>query len=71
MSGSKQLFIIEDAIMDATEKLYYFKETRNKNSYKLALATLELLDYDYKELSGEHYFKNNEILNYYAKLWEL
>lgn len=65
------MFIIEEAIMDTTEKLYYFKEIRNKDSYKLALGTLDLLDQDYKALSGENYFKNNEILNYYAKLWEL
>lgn len=68
---SKQVFIIEEAIFDIIERLHYFVGVRDKSNYKLALQTLDLLCSDYKDLTKEDFFKNNEILNYYSKLWEI
>lgn len=71
MSGSKQLFILEEAIFDIMEKLHYFLGVKDKPSYELAVKTLNMLNEDYKELTGEFFLEPERILSYYSKLWEM
>lgn len=71
MSGSKQLFILEEAIFDTIEKLHYFLGVKDKTNYDLAVKTLNMLNQDYKDLTGENFLDEKQMLSYYSKLWEI
>lgn len=71
MGKIKELYQLEDMIFQTMEGLYQAFDYGQKDKYKLALSSLELLNNEYKELTGRLFLDEVRILNYYKKMWEL
>lgn len=71
MGKIKELYELEDMIFQTMEGLYQSFDYRQKDKYKLALCSLELLNKEYKELTGRFFIDEVRILDYYKKMWEL
>ena len=71
MGKTKHLYELEDQIFQTLEGLYQAFEYKKKDNYRLALGTLELLNMEYKVLTGVYFIEENRILDYYSKMWEI
>jgi hypothetical protein len=69
--GYKELAQLEDMIFQVMESLYQAKHLGNKTSYDLALATLDILNYDYKELTGKYFVEEHRIMKFHEDKWEI
>jgi hypothetical protein len=62
---------IQDSIFDLLEFLYKAENNRNKNSYKLALASIDLLNKDHKDITGHYFVDEKRIMEYHEKQWSV
>lgn len=69
--GFKDIQQLEDLLFQCIEGIHQAKQFGDKNSYQLALSTLELLNEDYKKINNLRGFLSPErILKYHEGLWE-
>ncbi len=71
MGKFKDIAHLEDLIFQCLEGIHQAKQMGNKSSYQLALATLELLNADYKEIAKIDFITQDRILSYHAGQWEI
>lgn len=70
MGKVKELYKLEDMIFQTMEGLYQAYDYKQKDKYKIALASLEILNEEYKQLTGKLFIEQTRITGYYTKMWE-
>jgi hypothetical protein len=58
-------------ILDLIESLYKYQYNLNKPAYRICLAGVELLNYDYFKVTGTYYIDKHVILEYHRRQWEI
>lgn len=61
---------LESNLFDIIYELHTNLTLKNKDQYKLCLAALDQLNYDYFELTGKYYINRERVIDYYSKLWD-
>lgn len=67
--GFKDVVQLEDLIFQCVEGLHQAKQLGDKNSYQLALQTLELLNDDYHDLCNKDCVSKDRLLSYHKVQW--
>lgn len=77
MSKIKELALLEQMLFDSIEYLEKNLRLRTpypnptlKIRYQSGLAALDILNEDYKQLTGKYFVDHNKVLEYYSKQWE-
>lgn len=65
----KEIAQLEDTIFQTMESLYQAKNMLNKNTYSLALSTLEILNAEYETLAGKPFIEESRIIKYHEDKW--
>lgn len=69
--GFKDIAQLEDLIFQCIEGLHQAKQLGDRNSYILALQTLELLNDDYKDICSHGYISQERLLSYHEGQWSI
>ena len=67
----KDVAQLEDLIFQCIEGLHLAKQMGDKNSYVLALNTLELLNDDYRDLCKTDFISKERLINYHEGQWSI
>jgi hypothetical protein len=71
MGMYKEISHLEDQIFNTLDAAYKAFQYRQIDKYKLYLATLEMLNEDYKSITKVDFITQERIMNMYAKMWEI
>lgn len=71
MGRMKEITELQDAMFQSLEALYQAKANLNLKNYKLALGTLDILNHDFKEITGNYFIEEKRIMSYYSDMWEI
>lgn len=67
----KDIAQLEDLIFQCVEGLHQAKQLGDKNSYTLALQTLELLNDDYNDVCNTYFISQERLLAYHEGKWSI
>lgn len=67
----KDVAQLEDLIFQCIEGLHQAKQLGDKNSYVLALQTLELLNDDYRDVCNTDFISKERLLTYHEGQWSI
>ena len=70
MGRITDIYKLEDLMFEVVESLYKAIEIKNLDRYRLALATLEMLNNEYNSLYGNYFIYQIRMLDYYRNQWE-
>lgn len=71
MGKFKEIAELEDSIFQTLESMYQAKSMLNKRMYDLSLATLEILNLEYSELTNRPFIEANRILGFHEDKWSI
>lgn len=71
MGMYKEIKHLEDQMFNTLDAAYKAFEYRQIDKYKLYLATLEMLNGDYKSITHVDFITQERIMSLYSKMWEI
>jgi hypothetical protein len=69
--NSEEVQMLESDILDSVEILYTALDAFNLDDYNYALSLIDLLNYEYKELTGVYYLKPEQVIVFHERKWSI
>lgn len=69
-NNDKTLKILENLLFDLVFELNQKYQLKQYDKYKLALASLQIINEEYNQITGRYYIDKQQIMEYYRQLWD-
>lgn len=70
-SSFKHVQALESDMFDAIEMLHLALQFKRTEDFNMALALLESLNDEYKEITQEYYITQTRMIQFHEKKWEM